>query len=554
MKRGIAVVILLLVTAIFSLKAQPVSFEDARVIAQKSFGEMFSQSTKSVVIADEYYVKTNNSEPVYYIFNKSEGGYVIVSGELKTVPILAYSYDGFANVTNPESNPAFMWWMQIYEDQINYIRENNLSAVPEAGVLRAKLENGEDIGLHQAKDVAPLMSTTWNQGCGYNAQCPADGAGPCGRAYTGCVATAMAQVIRYLEWPVNGVGNKCYTHYTYGELCADFSAATYDYSTMPNGSGNAEVAELMYHCGVSVNMGYSPTGSGAYSHDVVTALRNNFNYKNAVILGKSSYTDDVWNKILRNEIDNNRPMYYAGSGGAGGHAFVFDGYQGLNYFHINWGWGGAYNGYFYCSDLTPGSYSFNNSQRVIIGTIPAALFTNLDFSSATVLNCATPLSQDLASGDDYINYYKNTYPATPGKELVYEFTTTLPGRIRIKIDNVSEGSMYAMLLSHPHQDSLITYGTNGFILDDTNPGTYYLAVESSTCLEPTFDIEVICPTIDAELIITNGSMTPQYVESFQNNVNFNCSIKNIGNTAAGSSGIEYYISDDMVFDLGPTFL
>ncbi|MDD3687401.1 MAG: C10 family peptidase, partial [Bacteroidales bacterium] len=387
----------------------------------------------------------------------------------------------------------------------------------------------------------------------YNAQCPVDVAGPCGRVYTGCVATAMAQVIRYLEWPVNGVGSRCYTHYNYGELCADYSAATYDYSIMPNGSGNAEVAELMYHCGVSVSMGYSPTGSGAYSSSVPTALRNYFDYKNVVILSKSSYTDDAWHNILRNEIDNSRPIYYSGHG-SGGHAFVFDGYQGTDYFHVNWGWGGSYNGYFYTNDLTPGSSNFTNSQNAVIGAIPSPLFTNLDFSSATVLSCATPLSQDLSTGNDHINYYKNTYPTTPGKELVYEFTTTLPGRIRIKIDNVSEGSMYAMLLSHPHQDSLITYGTNGFILDDTNPGTYYLAVENNAGLEPTFDIEVICPTIDAELIITNGTMIPEYVESLQNNINFNCTVKNIGNTAAGSCGIEYYISDDMVFDFGTDIL
>jgi len=551
MRKCILVITLLFaIGTISKVFAQPVSYDDAMLIATKSFGEMFSLSTKSVVVAEEYYVKTLNSEPVYYVFNKSDGGYVIVSGELKTVPILAYSYDGFADVSNPESNPEFMWWMQIYEDQINYIRENNISAVPEAGILRAKLENGEDIGLRPAKDVAPLMATTWNQGCGYNAQCPVDAAGPCSRVYTGCVATAMAQVIRYMEYPVNGTGDKCYYHYVYGDQCADFAAATYDYSIMPNGSGNAEVAELMYHCGVSVSMSYSPTGSGAYSHNVVTALKDYFGYKNVVILNKGSYTDDNWNSILRHEIDNNRPMYYSGSGGSGGHAFVFDGYQGLDFFHINWGWGGSYNGYFYCNDLTPGSYSFTNGQNAIIGTIPAPLFTNLDVSSAVELSCATPINQDLLTGNDYINYYKNTYPVTPGKELVYHFTTTLPGRIRVKITNSTEGNLNAFLLSYPHQDSLITYGTNGFILDDTEPGTYWLAVESSEAAEPQFDIEVICPTIDAEIIITDGNITPQFIESDQTNVSFNCSVKNIGNTAAGTSDIEYFLSDDMVFDFG----
>ncbi|MDD3741979.1 MAG: C10 family peptidase, partial [Bacteroidales bacterium] len=448
-----------------------------------------------------------------------------------------------------EWSPSFAYWINLYAEQIQYLRVNDLGASDYALLLRTKLSNGQELGLRPAKDVSPLMSTTWNQGCGYNAQCPVDGAGPCGHVYTGCVATAMAQVIRCNEHPVNGTGTYCYTHSVYGEQCADFSATTYDYASMPDGSGNADVAELMYHCGVSVNMGYSPTGSGAYSGSVPTALKNYFDYKNVVLVNKSNYTDDTWNTILRREIDNSRPIYYSGHG-SGGHAFVFDGYQGLDYFHVNWGWGGSSNGYFYCNDLTPGSYDFTSSQAAVIGAIPTASFTNLDVSGAVELSCATPLSQDLSTGIDYINYYKNTYPVTPGKELVYYFTTTLPGRIRVKFTNVSDGDMYALLLSHPHQDSLITYGNNGFILDDTEPGTYWLAVESTTALEPSFDIEVICPTIDADIIITSGTMTPEYIESEQTNVNFNCNVKNIGNTTAAENAIEYFMSDDDVFDFG----
>lgn len=424
-----------------------------------------------------------------------------------------------------------------------------MPALPEAILQRTRLDEGLDIGLRPAKDVAPLLSTTWNQGCGYNSQCPVDVAGPCGKVYTGCVATAMAQVIRYFQYPAHGVGNKCYTHYTYGELCADFAAATYNYALMPNGSGNTEVAKLMFHCGVSVNMGYSPTGSGAYSSSVPIAMRNYFDFKNVILASKGSYTVSTWHKILKNEIDNSRPIYYAGNG-TGGHAFVFDGYQGSDYFHINWGWGGSYNGYFYTNDLTPGSNNFTNWQNAVIGAIPSSLFTNLDFSSAITLNCATPVSQNLASGNNYINYYKNPYPITPGKELLYEFTTTLPGRIRVKINNISDGNMYAILLNHPHQDSVITYGTNGFILDNTDPSTYYLSIESTTALEPTFDIEIICPTNDAELIITHGTITPQYVESLQDNVNFNCIVKNVGNTASTPCTVEYFISDDAIFDYG----
>ncbi len=551
MKRSIlTITILLTIGAFCKTYSQSISYNEARLIAQKSFGEILSKDLKSVSVNDNYYVKITNNEPVVYIFNEDNGGFVIVSGEQRTVPVLGYSHDDSVIVDEENWSPEFAYWMQLYFDQIDIIRTNNLVALPEAIEQRTKLINGEDLGFRPTKDVSPLLSTTWSQGCGYNAQCPVDVAGPCGKVYTGCVATAMAQVLRYLQYPTNGVGDKCYTHYVYGEQCADFASANYNYSIMTNGSGNAEVAKLMYHCGVSVNMNYSPTGSGAYSHNVPTAFKNYFDYKNAIAVSKGTYTDANWNRILRNEIDNLRPFYYSGAGGSGGHAFVFDGYQGLDYFHINWGWGGSYNGYFYCNDLTPGSYSFNDSQTAVIGTIPAPLFTNLDVSSAVELSCATPVSQNLSTGNNYINYYKNTYPAAPGKELVYYFTTSLPGRIRVKINNVSEGGMNAFLLSHPHQDSLIVSGANGFIIDDTEPGTYWLAVESNSGAEPSFDIEVICPTIDAELIIISASVTPQYILSEQDNVNFNCQVKNIGNTTAAPNTINYYLSDDNIYNVG----
>lgn len=550
MKKIILLLTMTITLAFFNIiNAQVIQVEEAQEIAQKAYAEISNVSAKAVSFNDDFYVKNINEQPVTYIFNSIDGGFVIVSAEERTIPILAYSDNGNIATDESEWEENFAFWMQTYFDQIEYIRENDLPASVEAVEYRSKLDNGQDLGLRPAKDVAPLMSTTWNQGCGYNADCPADASGPCGHVYTGCVATAMAQVIRYMEYPIHGVGDECYTHYVYGEQCADYAAATYDYASMPNGSGNAEVAELMYHCGVSVDMNYSPTGSGSYSYKVPRALNDHFDYKNAVILSKNSYDPTVWCSILINEIDNSRPMYYSGSG-SGGHAFVVDGYQGTDYFHFNWGWGGSYNGHFYLDDLTPGSADYTNSQQAVIGAIPSTLFTNLDFSGALELSCATAVSQDLSTGNDYINYYSYTYPACPGKELTYYFTTTLPGRIRIKTTNISDGDLRIFLLSHPHQDSLITYATNDLIIDDTDAGTYYISIESVSALEPTFDIEVICPTIDAELIFTNGQVNPQYLTDLQTNVIASSNIKNIGNTTAAANTINYYLSTDNVYDFG----
>ena len=529
--------------------AQIVEISEARQIAEKVFSEILSVSPKSVQITNNTYTKSINSEPVVYVFNETNGGFVIISAERKSIPVLAYSNTGSIDSNENNWNPEFAYWMTLYFDQIEDIRQHDLSSSTRAITEWSKIDNNENLGFSSTKDVPTLMSTTWSQGCGYNALCPVDAAGPCGRVYTGCVATAMAQVIRHIEHPVNGVGDKCYTHWSYGELCADFAAATYDYSTMTNSSGNAEVAELIYHCGVAVNMNYSPTGSGAYSSRVLTAYRAYFDLTNCVLISRNSFDNADWDRILRNEIDNNRPFYYSGSG-SGGHAFVFDGYQNTDYFHVNWGWGGSYDGYFYCDDLTPGSHNYTNSQTAIIGTIPTSLFTGLDVSGSTNLACASVIGGDISTGTNYVNYYKNTYPTAVGKELVYDFTTTLPGRIRVKIINNIGGDVNVFLLSHAHQDSLIAYSTNGLIVDDTEPSTYYIAVEGINGVEPSFDIEVICPTIDAELIIETASISPGYVESNLANVVFSSSVKNIGNTIAGANVIEYFISDDMIYDDG----
>ena len=525
--------------------SQYVSQDEAQVVAQTVFNEIFDY--KAVEISKDVIAFGDKKEPTLFAFNSSNNGFVIVSAEKRAYPILAYSTSSTID-DEKHWSPSFKAWLEMYSNQITEIREENIKANFLVLEKWDQLQKGQTLGVRGAKDVAPLLVTTWNQGCGYNALCPVASGGPCGRAYTGCVATAMAQVMRYMEYPSSGTGSQCYNTTNYGELCADFENAVYNYSIMPNNSGNAEVAKLMYHCGVSVYMNYSPSGSGAYSHSVARAWRNFFDYKNHILIQKNSYAESDWIRIIRNEIDNSRPIYYAGFSSSSGHAFVFDGYQGTDHFHVNWGWGGAYDGYFYVSNLKPGGSNYSNNQQAIVGAIPRVNFTNLDVSSAVTLTCASPISGDISTGVDYINYYKNTYPAAVGKELVYTFTTYLPGRIRVKVTNNVGGNVNTFLLSHPHQDSLVAYGTNGFVLDNTQPTTYYLVVEGDKGKEPTFDLEVICPTIDADLILTSTNVSPEFLESLLPNVMFTSTVKNIGNTDAGSCSIKYYLSNDDVLD------
>ena len=533
----------------FQSFAQFVSRDDAGKIAINLFAA-YSKTADAgdLIMSGDALQKKNGEDAAIYVFTEKKGGFLLLAAEKSAFPLLAWA-DSVDFSNNPADwPPALKEIIANWIEQVEYIRQNQLRASPETDEMWQILEKGGDMDLWNSKSISPLLSTKWNQTCGYNAMCPPDPAGPCGRVVTGCVATAMAQVIRYFEHPVNGTGSKCYTHSKYGQLCADYSTANYDYSNMPNNSGNAEVAKLMYHCGVAVSMNYGPSGSGAFSSSVAHGMRNYYDYTNGLIISKGSYTEDNWARILKRELHNNRPMYYSGHG-TGGHAFVLDGYQETNHFHINWGWGGSHNGYFYLNALNPGSMNFTSGQAAIVGMIPTANFTGMDFSSAIDLTCKTPVAGDISLGNDYVNYYKNFWPAAVGKELVYRFTTTLPGRIRIKITNQTE-SVYTFLLNHPHKDSLVTYGTNGLTVDNTQPGTYYIVVEGWAGHEPTFTLEVVCPTNDADLDVQSAGVTPRYIQSLQENITLSSKIKNIGNAPAATCTMEYYLSDDTHFDFG----
>jgi hypothetical protein len=550
-------VLFLSIASLFMLSyfasGQIVTLDEAGLIAGKVLSQnAINKGIKGDLILDKSVIKTKGQEPALYVFTDKKGGFLILSAEKKTIPLLGWADSGFFSENISEWPPSLKEVIESWIEQVEYVRENNLVPTTEISEMWLKIEKGDLIWLSGTKSVLPLLSTRWNQGCGYNALCPVDPKGSCGRAYTGCVATAMAQVIRYNEHPVTGTGSRCYTHGLYGELCADFSSGTYDYAAMSNTTGNADVAKLMYHCGVSVLMNYGTSGSSAFSSSVASAMRSNFDYTNGLIIGKGSYTEEIWLRILTRELDNSRPLYYSGQGTTG-HAFVLDGYQSTNHFHVNWGWGGSYDGYFYLNSLNPGSMNFTSGQQAIVGMIPTANFTGLDFSSATVLACKTAAAGDLTTGNDYVNYYKNTYPVTVGKELVYRFTTTMPGRIRIKITNQAQ-PVYTFLLNYAHKDSLISYGTNGMTADNTKPGTYYIVVEGVNGQETAFTVEVICPTADADLDIRSASVTPKYVQSLQPNVIFNSTVKNIGNTPAASCTMEYYLSSDSKFDPGTDIL
>lgn len=299
----------------------------------------------------------------YYIFNVTDQqGFVIVSGDDRTKPILGYSNEGSFSAENMPDN--LKNWLNFYQSEISYVMEADFAQTPQTSA-------STDTKTFTAT-VNPLLGNIkWNQGDPFNLLCPFD-VTENERTVTGCVATAVAQIMNYYKWPLTGTSAHSYESVRYGTLQADFSKTNYNWDNMLDSYGvststtqDSAVAKLMYHVGVSVDMDYnvpSKGGSAAYDKSAALALINYFGYDADIqYYPRSFYTSAQWSDLIKAELNASRPVFYGGSSIEAGHAFVCDGYDANNLFHINWGWGGMSNGYFELSSLKPTSSGIGGS-------------------------------------------------------------------------------------------------------------------------------------------------------------------------------------------------
>jgi hypothetical protein len=327
-------------------------------------------------------------EPVenlqYYIFNvNTNEGFVVVSAESAVKPILAYSFEGLWNGDN--MSPGQKWFMDYYTAAISSVQSSKAEAPTEIAQEWAELlDFNPTKNFKQKSTVGPLLYVKWNQDWPYNAYCPEDAGGSNGHVYVGCVATAMVQAMKYYNYPPSGEGSKTHISWLnggYGNIIVNFAQQTYDWYSMPlsvSGDVNDAVAKINFHAGVAVSMTWGPDGSGSQTSRIETALRNYFKYNSDVdFVEKSDYSETAWKNLLKNQIDQGRPMVYSGSPSSGaGHAWNCDGYQDDDKFHMNWGWGGAGNGYYTLDNLnssaTPGGdeNNFIYGQDAIIDIYP----------------------------------------------------------------------------------------------------------------------------------------------------------------------------------------
>ncbi len=391
----------------------------------------------------------------YYVFNvNGQNAFVMVSGDDIIIPVLAFSNTSSFDISN--LSPSTRDWIDGYKNQITAAVKNNVPAKVHTPAQWSDLETAPGIHSHHSVGagslgvITPLLSTTWDQdgggGTPYNAYCPNTGASG-GLSVTGCVATAMAQVMKFWNWPTVGCGSHTYYDGTGGSLSTNtfnYGNTAFNWSSMPLTSSNSSVATLMYAAGVSVNMSYTASESGSYVDLYETpwvnsaeyALQTYFHYKTSLksvlrfgiqngslgtyyegpddeyyhgAVNIDSLTEAAWIAMLQTELNAHHPMLYEGQGSVGGHCWVCDGWETSgDMFHFNWGWSGASNGYYTVDNLAPpalgtggGAGNFNYDQGVIMGIVPDSfpsdpgnieMLAHLKTTTSTPMAYGTPFS------------------------------------------------------------------------------------------------------------------------------------------------------------------
>ena len=346
--------LLALVFGLGMLHANPVSVSQAKYVGQQFVQANYELSRQSDELTLVYTGTSYRGEACFYAFNVGDNGHVIVSADDYFRPIVGYSKEGVFPVDNMPDGLRYL---------LNAIIDNRTGhtgvASPQvAAEWNLVTQTGRLMSRNGGKASSFLVETKWNQDSPYNLYCPPYSGGPGGRCYAGCVATAMSQIMKYWNHPLQGVGSVTYTssgpgYPTFPNLSANFGETTYDWDNMPVSLTNSSpqeqkeaVATLMYHCGVSVHMKYAPDGSGANSQDVPGAISTYFKYTNqAVRRDRTSFSYADWYKMLKEQIDMGWPVYYSGCDAStpnpGCHAFVCDGYDDAGLMHWNFGWSGT---------------------------------------------------------------------------------------------------------------------------------------------------------------------------------------------------------------------
>ena len=365
----------LLISATSTMYAKKLTPDEAldRAFSEKEAPSKLRSQGGGMTLAKAINTPGGDAEALY-VFEKTGGkGFMILSADDALPAVLGYSDENKIDIDNP--SPGFAWLLGQFASQVDYAREN--------GICLATRAEGDD-----KYPVEPLLTSKWDQNAPYNNYAPTVTTSGVRRSASGCVATALAQVMYYYKYPAVGTGSATAT-WTGGEVTADLADYPFDWDNMLDIYVDGEytdqqakaVADLMYACGLAVESKYSNTTTTASVKDV-KALCENFGYSKEMRYYYRDYIASAgeWENLVYESLSRQCPVIYAGGGEDGsGHSFVCDGYQGDGYYHFNWGWSGDSDGYYLLDMLNPKSQGtggsggdYNERQFIITDIHPAA--------------------------------------------------------------------------------------------------------------------------------------------------------------------------------------
>lgn len=403
------------VAAVLTAVAAPVTPTQAlRTAAQVMPGRTLVQAKALPRLASG----PTTAQTPYYIFNTtiSRGGYVIVAGDDRVPAVLGYSHNGTLDAgTMPD---AMRELLESYEAQIAELDSDPQADVPQH--------------LSGLAAIAPLVPARWNQGTPYNILLPFVSGK---HASTGCVATAMAQIMYAHRWPPRPTATiPAYTTSTNNIYMASLEPVDFDWDSMEDiyytddttRQAARAVATLMKYCAQSVKMNFLASSSSSLTSRIPSALATYFGFKpDARYVARENYSTEEWEQMLYDELAAGRPVAYGGNKSSGGHAFVCDGYDGNGMFHINWGWGSQSDGYFLLNVLNPssqgigsvaGAYGYIYGQGMGIGLEPGTDGTNteiltyrdMEISSTSTTRTSSAYTFSVTVSGRYYNYTSQT--------------------------------------------------------------------------------------------------------------------------------------------------
>ena len=413
----------------------------------------------------------NSDRAAFYVVKLGEKGFVIISADDVANPILGYSYtNSWPTSISAEGDTILPLQVLSYLNDMALQIETAIEKYPnldsseewnnvgQKTVRKSRTRKSADA---LPDSVGPLLTTTWGQGQYYNALCPEDANGEDGHVPTGCVATAMAQIINYWgqKEEIKTRGIHSYDS-QYGNLTVNYDSTSYDFANMPDAL-TAEstpeqinaVAKLMYECGVAVNMQYDTWASGAHNEDVVNCVVNHFRFSPEIKeCFRYDYSDEEWFLALKNSLACNSPIYYSGVNDIyAGHAFICDGYNNMDYFHINFGWDGYCDGWYNLSAVST-EIGFSHYQSAILSFYPKDSSILYGQNNTIIsISGSTDVYNSIKSGEYFIEVVMHFVSSDSSKQLVLDIIDFQLDALKV-YDGITTDEQY--LVKHLFDDEI----------------------------------------------------------------------------------------------------